>query len=188
MKYSSDNEMDRVEYHSDFDSGAGNSGELLSRDRDAAGAECRYSPYSAAQTSPSYRSSHRPAHFPGARNSSSADYTANHLQTRPVAAPIASSRLPWQRALLPSGPSQQQQQQQHCSPSSFSTGLAPGGLTSPWPFNSQEADLIRAGYEPCYKPAKFDNTKTNKRTKKMAEPRARVARHKGQMNFPSERM
>lgn len=163
-----------------IDSGLGNSGDLVSRDRDAAGAECRAD--SAALTSPPYRPGHRPVPFPGARID---DYTTvNHRQPRPVAAPLPSSRLPWQPALIPG----RLFQQQHYRPSPFSTGQAPGGPTFPWPFNSQEADLIRAGYAPCYKPAKADNSNTKKKTKKMAEPRARVARHKGQMNFPSERM
>lgn len=56
-----------------IDSGVDNSGDLVSRDRDAAGAECRDD--SAALTNPSYRPGHRLVHFPGAR----IDYAVNRL-------------------------------------------------------------------------------------------------------------
>lgn len=57
--------------------------------------------------------------------------------------------------------------------------------------------LIRAGYTPCYTPdrersnsaeglGKASGGKKGGKRSKMAEPRARAARHKGQMNFPSE--
>jgi transcription initiation factor TFIID subunit 13 len=64
-----------------------------------------------------------------------------------------------------------------------------------WNFNEQDTALIRAGYEPQWTPKPLD-TKTTPTTKgkkgsatksAMAEPRARMARHKGQMNFQNER-
>jgi transcription initiation factor TFIID subunit 13 len=68
-------------------------------------------------------------------------------------------------------------------------------LAPPWPFNPQETALIRAGYRPAFKPntaknedpAPVANSLKTKRRCSMAEPRARAARHKGQMNFASER-
>ncbi|KAJ5490496.1 Transcription initiation factor TFIID subunit 13 [Penicillium expansum] len=71
-------------------------------------------------------------------------------------------------------------------------------LSPNWYFNEQDTTLIRAGYEPQWTPDPPDTTSTstekgrkapatkvaNKPT--MAEPRARMARHKGQMNFQNE--
>ncbi|KAJ5689668.1 hypothetical protein N7462_004060 [Penicillium macrosclerotiorum] len=75
------------------------------------------------------------------------------------------------------------------SPAQLPIELAP-----PWPFNSQDTTLIRAGYQPAFKPRSSISTATSKpssskrvnRRVTMAEPRARAARHKGQMNFSSE--
>jgi hypothetical protein len=63
--------------------------------------------------------------------------------------------------------------------------------------NPQDASLIRAGYQTAFElpplpaPAPIEQEpgeRSHKRKpSKMAEPRARVARHKGQMNFSSER-
>lgn len=63
-----------------------------------------------------------------------------------------------------------------------SSGHVSSSLAPAWPFNPQDTALIRAGYNPAFKPA---STATQT---KMAEPRARVPRQKGQMNFPTERM
>ena len=83
------------------------------------------------------------------------------------------------------------------SPLSNSVHLPPE-LSPPWPWNPSETELIRAGYQPAYKPPKPatpapkpEASSSSKRARKpkpaMAEPRARAARHKGQMNFSSER-
>jgi transcription initiation factor TFIID subunit 13 len=70
------------------------------------------------------------------------------------------------------------------------------------PFNQQDITLIRAGYKPQFNPSKTTDNPSgegastpittpgpnSKGKKKMAEPRARAARHKGQMNFASECM
>ncbi|KAJ5951371.1 Transcription initiation factor TFIID subunit 13 [Penicillium vulpinum] len=66
-------------------------------------------------------------------------------------------------------------------------------LSPNWNFNEQDTALIRAGYEPQWTPSPVDTTSTTEKGKKesarkpaMAEPRARMARHKGQMNFQNE--
>ncbi|OQD63185.1 hypothetical protein PENPOL_c010G00398 [Penicillium polonicum] len=67
-------------------------------------------------------------------------------------------------------------------------------LSPDWYFNEQDTALIRAGYEPQWTPKPTDTppTSTEKGKKDpatnstMAEPRARMARHKGQMNFQNE--
>lgn len=70
-------------------------------------------------------------------------------------------------------------------------------LAAPWPRKSRPPDSLKhAEHQPALepnaarKPSDTDGTTkpgTNtKGKKKMAEPRARAARHKGQMNFPSE--
>ena len=92
------------------------------------------------------------------------------------ARPLPSS----QTSRVPSGP-----------PRQSSTGHVSSQLAPPWPFNPQETALIRAGYRPAFTPAPVAADQENassQKTKKMAEPRARAARHKGQMNFASERM
>jgi transcription initiation factor TFIID subunit 13 len=87
--------------------------------------------------------------------------------------------------------------------SSFSNSVhLPPELSPPWPWNPSETQLIHAGYQPAYKPPtppkpttsppKPEASSSKKRAPKpkkpvMAEPRARAARHKGQMNFSSER-
>lgn len=74
----------------------------------------------------------------------------------------------------------------------------PPELSPPWPWNPSETQLIRADYSPAYKPppptpaeppSEPEASSSKKRARKsvMAEPRARAARHKGQMNFSSER-
>lgn len=131
---------------------------------------------------PSNRPAHRPVQFPVAqmlldRNNNPRH---QHQQPRPVAVPITpvfSSRYSWQPGLLPIRAVSQRQQ-----PIPFPTGLVPSKLVYSWPFTPQDTNLIRAGYKPEHKPSKAEKAKS-----KMAEPRARVARHKGQMNFPSER-
>ncbi|KAJ5494697.1 Histone-fold [Penicillium fimorum] len=63
-----------------------------------------------------------------------------------------------------------------------------------WNFNEQDTALIRAGYEPQWTPTPLhtpsiltEKGKKESATKStMAEPRARMARHKGQMNFQNE--
>ncbi|KAJ5160533.1 Transcription initiation factor TFIID subunit 13 [Penicillium canariense] len=67
-------------------------------------------------------------------------------------------------------------------------------LSPPWPWSPHETELICAGYHPGYKPpappapTSKPEASSKKRARKlgMAEPRARAARHKGQMNFSSE--
>jgi transcription initiation factor TFIID subunit 13 len=81
-------------------------------------------------------------------------------------------------------------------PSSSSSVHLPPELSPPWPWSPSETQLIRAGYSPAYKPPapaeptpepKPSSSKKRARKPAMAEPRARAARHKGQMNFASER-
>lgn len=62
--------------------------------------------------------------------------------------------------------------------------------TPRWPFNEQDTRLISAGYQPQWTPKAPESEPQGKEKKKsaMAEPRARMARHKGQMNFQNERM
>lgn len=121
------------------------------------------------------KSGHRSAAAPASiRNTSSA--------ARPASQPL-------RRSL----PSQQ---------TSRASGHVSSQLASAWPFNPQETELIRAGYRPAFKPqpiAEADEQSSNNSNKNnnkkgttnkknnMAEPRARAARHKGQMNFASER-
>lgn len=63
-----------------------------------------------------------------------------------------------------------------------------------WREHPQDASLVAAGYQPAFEPPpppaiELDPRKRRrKKQNNMAEPRARVARHKGQMNFSSERM
>ena len=148
-------------------------------ERDREREECHSD--SAAKMTPSNRPAHRPVRLPVAqmlldRNNNT---TRHHKQPRPVAVPITpvfSSRYPWEPGLLPNRAVSQHHQQP------ILTGHAPSKLVYSWPYNPQETDLIRAGYKLVYKPSKAERSKN-----KMAEPRARVARHKGQMNFPSER-
>ncbi|CAI7599733.1 unnamed protein product [Penicillium bialowiezense] len=60
--------------------------------------------------------------------------------------------------------------------------------TPRWPFNEQDTRLISAGYQPQWTPKAPESEPQGKEKKKsaMAEPRARMARHKGQMNFQNE--
>ncbi|CAG7920147.1 unnamed protein product [Penicillium olsonii] len=57
-----------------------------------------------------------------------------------------------------------------------------------WPFNEQDTRLISAGYQPQWTPNPPQPEPQNKGQNRsaMAEPRARMARHKGQMNFQNE--
>ncbi|PYI01716.1 putative transcription initiation factor TFIID subunit 13 [Aspergillus sclerotiicarbonarius CBS 121057] len=89
----------------------------------------------------------------------------------PLPAQLVNSRVP-------SGPPRQP-----------GTGHVSSQLAPPWPFNPEETALIRAGYRPAFTPepvAADEENAFSKNTTKMAEPRARAARHKGQMNFASE--
>jgi transcription initiation factor TFIID subunit 13 len=70
----------------------------------------------------------------------------------------------------------------------------PGEFSPSWPHNPQDTNLLRAGYQPGWKskdtPTPIPATLKSGRLAPppgMAEPRARAARHKGQMNFSSER-
>ncbi|KAL4905733.1 transcription initiation factor IID, 18kD subunit-domain-containing protein [Aspergillus multicolor] len=88
-------------------------------------------------------------------------------------------------------PSQQSYGLSGGSTRTLGSGNAPRGL-APWPWKSRQINtLISAGYQPAFEPSAACNISEEDETgskikKKMAEPRARAARHKGQMNFPSE--
>ncbi|KAJ5660809.1 TFIID-18kDa-domain-containing protein [Penicillium longicatenatum] len=69
----------------------------------------------------------------------------------------------------------------------------PGDFSPSWPHNPQDTNLLRAGYQPGWNPkdtpTPIPSTLKSGRLAPppgMAEPRARAARHKGQMNFSSE--
>lgn len=138
---------------------------------------------SPAGMNPAHRSKHRHVR---------SDNTAGNS-----AAPHTSSSLTAERSSRP-----QQGTPKPSVPARFgSSGHVPSELAPPWPFNPQETALIRSGYIPAFKPkvlaaqedpASETDSKKNKRQNRnnpssMAEPRARAARHKGQMNFASER-
>ncbi|KAE8136199.1 putative transcription initiation factor TFIID subunit 13 [Aspergillus pseudotamarii] len=116
---------------------------------------------------------HRPSHRPNVKPPTS---RARRLLPPPL-------RTVQRTSPAPSGPPRQP-----------SSGHVSSQLAPPWPFNPQETALIRAGYRPAFKPdtaknadstaPEADSRKHKKRT--MAEPRARAARHKGQMNFAAE--
>ncbi|RAH64936.1 putative transcription initiation factor TFIID subunit 13 [Aspergillus aculeatinus CBS 121060] len=116
----------------------------------------------------------------------------------PQATPPRAAQPPPSTRTVSSGPPRQR-----------STGHVSSNLAPPWPWNPEETDLIHAGYRPAYpppsaapkldastEPARASTSAPNPQTttklkpkptpKKMAEPRARAARHKGQMNFASE--
>lgn len=140
-------------------------------------------------TMSSVTSSHRlSARKSGHRSAATPASISNTPSVRPASQPL--------RRSLPS------QQTSRASPASSrqpSTGHVSSQLASAWPFNPQETELIRAGYRPAFKPkpvaAADEQSSTNNNSnrkgpnkkKNMAEPRARAARHKGQMNFASER-
>ncbi|GLA21065.1 hypothetical protein AnigIFM62618_010039 [Aspergillus niger] len=121
---------------------------------------------------------------------------------RSAAAPASIRNTPSVRpASQPPRRSLPSQQTSRASPASSrqpSTGHVSSQLASAWPFNPQETELIRAGYRPAFKPKPVaaadeqsstnnnSNRKEPNKKKNMAEPRARAARHKGQMNFASE--
>lgn len=79
------------------------------------------------------------------------------------------------------------------TPRQPSSGHVSRALAPPWPFNPEETALINAGYAPKYTPPSPSNLDSESyhskkpRSSKMAEPRARAPRHKGQMNFQNER-
>jgi transcription initiation factor TFIID subunit 13 len=84
------------------------------------------------------------------------------------------------------------------SPTSNSSSPQPNNphplSTPPWPFNDQDTKLIQARYKPQWNPESEAKSEPSpdfkgkgKNTSAMAEPRARMARHKGQMNFQNER-
>ncbi|KAJ6016734.1 TFIID-18kDa-domain-containing protein [Penicillium sp. IBT 35674x] len=76
------------------------------------------------------------------------------------------------------------------------SAYVPGEVFPSWPHSPQDTNLIRAGYTPGWDPTDTPTTSTSKPStsnprrlpppQRMAEPRARAARHKGQMNFSSE--
>ncbi|KAJ5935899.1 Transcription initiation factor TFIID subunit 13 [Penicillium verhagenii] len=78
----------------------------------------------------------------------------------------------------------------------FAPGYIPGEFSTSWAHTPQDTNLIRAGYQAAWNPnttpaestATPSSSKKKKKTVRfdMAEPRARAARHKGQMNFSSE--
>ncbi|KAL2872175.1 putative transcription initiation factor TFIID subunit 13 [Aspergillus lucknowensis] len=117
----------------------------------------------------------------------------------PSAPPAPTSTTPIGRP-SPSRPvSVQPQQNLRAAATSPSRTADPGHvsrqLAPPWPFNPQDTALIRCGYKPQFKPntdsiPQGEGTPApggdSKGKKKMAEPRARAARHKGQMNFASD--
>ncbi|GKZ18907.1 transcription initiation factor TFIID subunit 13 [Aspergillus brasiliensis] len=110
------------------------------------------------------------------------------------------SARPASQPLRRSLPSKQTSRASPAPPRQISTGHVSSQLASAWPFNPEETELIRAGYCPAFKPnpvaeAEEQSSDNNKKRKKkkgtkdktdMAEPRARAARHKGQMNFATE--
>ncbi|KAL3459911.1 transcription initiation factor IID, 18kD subunit-domain-containing protein [Aspergillus heterothallicus] len=114
----------------------------------------------------------------------------------PTPTPIAESNPPRPIAV----PSQQKPRTTSPFPRTVNTsGHVSSPLAPPWPFNPQDTSLIRAGYKPQFNPSKTNFLVSGeapastpspdasaKGKKKMAEPRARAARHKGQMNFASE--
>lgn len=111
-----------------------------------------------------------------------------------------STLTPTTRPSSPCSGAVQSQQQSRVSAGptrSLDPGNVPSELAPAWPFNPQDTALIRTrAYQPAFKPNVISNNcgtentpnpvKSSKEKKKMAEPRARAARHKGQMNFPSE--
>ncbi|GFG19344.1 transcription initiation factor TFIID subunit 13 [Aspergillus udagawae] len=137
---------------------------------------------SPADMNPSHRSRHRHVRRGNTISNSAAHHTSSSVKAE------RSSR-PQQRTPKPS-----------VSARSGSSGHVPSELAPPWPFNPQETALIRAGYIPAFKPevpaaqedpaSETDFKKKKKQNQdnssSMAEPRARAARHKGQMNFASE--
>ncbi|KAL4868145.1 transcription initiation factor IID, 18kD subunit-domain-containing protein [Aspergillus spectabilis] len=90
-------------------------------------------------------------------------------------------------------PSKQTSRDSPGSSRTLNPGNVPRRLAPPWPINPQDTPLIRAGYQPAFRPKATTDTPESsaseanaKGKRKMAEPRARAARHKGQMNFASE--
>lgn len=111
-----------------------------------------------------------------------------------------STSIPIARPSSPCSGTVQSQQQLRATAAptrSLDPGNVPSELAPAWPFNPQDTALIRTrAYQPAFKPnvtssdsGTEDTPKpvnNSKAKRKMAEPRARAARHKGQMNFPSE--
>ncbi|KAF9887480.1 hypothetical protein FE257_010197 [Aspergillus nanangensis] len=103
----------------------------------------------------------------------------NHANNRPRASCSPTRPFP-----APSRPSDNPS-----TPRRPSTGHVPAHLAPPWPFNPEETALIRAGFRPAWTPvtSKAEESEPEPVNRpRMAEPRARAARHKGQMNFSSE--
>lgn len=129
-----------------------------------------------------WRSRRRPQSTLSSAPSQSRNSTSNPTPTSSFPTPL---RI---RFRLPTSPLTRFRQ---CSPTT--TPVGPAEL-SPW--DSHEIALIRAGYQPAYDPPKATpapgaTTATGSRKQKtvrfkMAEPRARAARQKGQMNFGPE--
>ena len=121
---------------------------------------------------------------------------AQRFDWRPSPAPPRNTPpLPIPSRAATTAPSASSSSSSGPSSSSSSVQLLPE-LSPPWPWNPSETQLIRAGYSPAYKPPapaeptpepKASSSKKRTRKPAMAEPRARAARHKGQMNFASER-
>ncbi|KAG2414089.1 hypothetical protein HFD88_003280 [Aspergillus terreus] len=120
--------------------------------------------------------------------------TANAVQDTPSASPSPSTH---DLKPSPRHPAHKASRKLSQPPRQPGTGHVSTQLAPPWPFNPSETALIRAGYLPAFKPKPSPSTTADndkhpeanskpKPTPKMAEPRARAARHKGQMNFASE--
>lgn len=102
------------------------------------------------------------------------------------------STVPWESCSSTAASSSTRQ----ASATPATTQSVQSGQPRAW--NEQETALIRAGYQPAYDPpatpaATETGDPKRKRKRKtvrfdMAEPRARAARHKGQMNFGPESM
>ncbi|RAL09324.1 putative transcription initiation factor TFIID subunit 13 [Aspergillus homomorphus CBS 101889] len=146
----------------------------------------RYAPRSRPTPTPT-----RPSSFPPPPpSSSSSSASSSQATTSHTRQQTSARRNPSGRTTTPTIP-------RHRSTGHVSSELAP-----PWPWNPEETALIQSGYKPAYPTPKPDNTnstndaisasnsnlKSNPPTtrKKMAEPRARAARHKGQMNFAGD--
>jgi transcription initiation factor TFIID subunit 13 len=111
------------------------------------------------------RPAHRPQLSSANSTSNSDDNTSNTSQLSSSSTPAAASRIP-------------------------SSGHVSSALAPAWPFNPSETALIRAGYTPTPTPTPAPASNNERQTRqrpRMAEPRARAPRQKGQMNFPTER-
>ncbi|KAJ5289442.1 Phospholipid methyltransferase [Penicillium atrosanguineum] len=142
------------------------------------------------------RPSSNPSPTPAFRN------TFASPQARPTSNPG-----PQERALAKAGQYAHEHKTppRHSRSNSYRSPAPPSVLAHPGVFNPQDLDLLRAGYKSAYVPippsvtpiagpaAELAPTVRNPPRKKsvrfnMAEPRARAARHKGQMNFGPEKL